>query len=617
MLALGVLSVIQMIFLPGYLVLRLSRTRFPTFQALVFSFGLSLLVNFWMVFILTLLKIYLRPVVLVILALEFAALFWFSRKWLNQPFSTSVAGLMSAVEDRFTRFHSWVECKLLEGKDRPASFLLKASLTLVFAIVAFLSILWSLQIFISNLGTVFNSWDAVLSWNHWAVTWAQNSIPQGTQLYPLLIPAVWSLSYVIIGSTAVQFFAKAIIPLFFLLILCIMLKLAGNWRSYGVLIGIFFFRYMLKKFLGQYIAEGYVDIPVTALSFLAFYAVMEAQRARDWLSARPYWLVGIAIAAAATLTKQTGLFILGMLPIFAVFIPYDHFKVEPKERWKLVGWLVLVASLLAGPWILMKGVQVLTGVDDTNMVRLTTKAYKDLPRLLRIFPALLSLGKYLVVVVLALLALFFLPRFLALVDLSMGLAFILIWAAFFSYDIRNSAISMPFLALFAGMAVEKVVAVCLTWLERLRLKRLLGLPAGWLGVVFLALVLGVTGIWITSDQLTARQDSLQKEILAPKFNAALYDYVSEWKSEQPIRIVTKYPVAKLPGLEDDQVSFWFDDPIVFQNLIQDQEVNHLLLVGKVPSEEIAADIQSRLDSGEYHVVLDSAEYGGMTLIRIR
>jgi hypothetical protein len=41
-----------------------------------------------------------------------------------------------------------------------------------------------------------------------------------------------------------------------------------------------------------------------------------------------------------------------------------------------------------------------------------------------------------------------------------------------------------------------------------------------------------------------------------------------------------------------------------------------LIVGKAFSDEITADIQARLESGEYRVVLDSAEYGGMTLIRI-
>jgi hypothetical protein len=617
MMALGVLSIFQMIFLPGFLALKLTKARFTPFQMVVFSFGLSLLANFWLVFVMSLLKVYIRPVVLFVVAGEITALLVLSRRWLSQPLSASGQGLLACLENSFSRFRSWWENTLAEGRKQPASFVLKASLILIFTYTTFLAIQWSVQIWITNLGTVFASWDAVLSWNPWAVTWANNSIPQGTQLYPQLIPAVWSLSYVITGSTAIQFFAKSIMPLFFLLIVCVMVKLAWNRRSYGILIGIFFFRYMLKKFLGDYIAEGYVDIPVAALTFLAFYAIMEAQRARDWLSARKFWLVGIAVAAAATLTKQAGVFILLLLPVFAALMPYDQFKVERKERLKLVGWLLIVALLLAGPWNLIKAIQIQAGVDDTNVAYLTSEMHDRIPPLLRILPALHSLEKYLLVVGLALAGLFLLPRFLALVDLTLGLSYLLIWAAYFSYDIRNIAVALPFLAIFAGMAVEKIIALCLTWLERLRLKRLVVLPAGWLGVFFLALAIVGAGFWITRDQLSARQESLQKEIFAPRFNAALYDYSKDWNGAQLIRIVSKYPLGKLPGLEDMQVSFWFDDPVVYQNLIQDESVNHLLLVGKAFSDEITADIQARLESGEYRVVLDSAEYGGMTLIRIR
>ena len=44
-------------------------------------------------------------------------------------------------------------------------------ITLLFVIAAALTV-WFLGRVWRNLGTVFNSWDSLISWNTWAQTWA-------------------------------------------------------------------------------------------------------------------------------------------------------------------------------------------------------------------------------------------------------------------------------------------------------------------------------------------------------------------------------------------------------------------------------------------------------------
>lgn len=67
-------------------------------------------------------------------------------------------------------------------------------------------LLFSLYKMIRLVGGVFTNWDAVVSWNQWAISWALNEFPHGTYNYPQLLPISESISYVLMDSTGIQFF---------------------------------------------------------------------------------------------------------------------------------------------------------------------------------------------------------------------------------------------------------------------------------------------------------------------------------------------------------------------------------------------------------------------------
>jgi len=79
---------------------------------------------------------------------------------------------------------------------------------------------------IAQVGQIFQQWDAVVSWNRWAVDWAANRLPYATSIYPQLLPTNLSLSYVFMQSSEVWVFAKAFQFLFCLMLLLAMLDLA-------------------------------------------------------------------------------------------------------------------------------------------------------------------------------------------------------------------------------------------------------------------------------------------------------------------------------------------------------------------------------------------------------
>ena len=91
--------------------------------------------------------------------------------------------------------------------------------------------------FILNIGKVFNVWDTIFSWNRWAVDWSYNQFPALTYEYPQILPANWSLSYVIMQNKEVQAFTKAIMSLFSLFTILLFFDLARIKKNLVYLLG--------------------------------------------------------------------------------------------------------------------------------------------------------------------------------------------------------------------------------------------------------------------------------------------------------------------------------------------------------------------------------------------
>ena len=187
---LGWLAFFQMSFLPGFLLISILKIRVRSIiEKIIFIFSLSLIINFILVFLLTLTKLY-QPVYCYVIFISELIIFLIVVK--NQPLTVDI---------------------FLPKK---SSFLYNLG-----AIVVEIVIFRFFLLFIQNLSlnSVFLTGDAIDSWNQWAIQWARNQIPKLTYHYPQLIPANWSLTYVFMQTTRVELFAKLLMPLFVLGIL--------------------------------------------------------------------------------------------------------------------------------------------------------------------------------------------------------------------------------------------------------------------------------------------------------------------------------------------------------------------------------------------------------------
>ena len=178
----------------------------------------------------------------------------------------------------------------------------------------------------AQVGQIFQQWDAVVSWNRWAIDWAANRLPSGTGLYPQLLPANVSLTYVFMQTSDVWIFAKAFQFLFCLMLLLAMLDAARATGNFGFVPGVLITYGLLVAVLRfRMIGSGYADMPLAFFSFAAVYALLLANHAEGAQMRRRYLMVGAVLAAGAALTKQTGLYIALRLSAAGV-------AVRPAER---------------------------------------------------------------------------------------------------------------------------------------------------------------------------------------------------------------------------------------------------------------------------------------------
>ena len=230
---------------PGLLIYKRANYRGSTIQKATFIFGTSLIINYIGVFFLTSIKLYTQATLISVFILE-AILFFIL---LKKGFASVSTGIFSEYLANLKKILEKGISSINRQSEEPILFFLKLFLTVFSITLALMGIWWALKLFFYNIGSIFNAWDAIASWNRWATEWAGNSFPVDSARYPQLIPANWSLSYVFIGNIDIQFFAKAITPLFTLFILLMLFDLGISTKKPGYFIGVFLTYLMIKKFV--------------------------------------------------------------------------------------------------------------------------------------------------------------------------------------------------------------------------------------------------------------------------------------------------------------------------------------------------------------------------------
>lgn len=600
---LGILAVLQVTALSGLLINKFISFRGNLFDKIVVVFGFSLIFNYCLIFLLSALGIYTRSVFIVFVLGELIALIWLY----HAAFRTSIDTFVTTVWDHLSYIVDFFTPK---QRDHDAVTLLSLAWLALVLLLAVRSIVWAANIFFDNAGTVFSAWDAVVSWNRWATEWAAAQIPTDSHFYPQLIPVNWSVTYILPGATTLQFFAKSIMPLFGLLMFAGLMNLGIATSETYFFIAMPLLMSLLKNFIKDGVSNGYVDIAVAFMGFMAIYFLIKSQKAPEFEERYRCLLIGAVFAAGAAVTKQPGVYVALFYPILAWLTHRSSDPAVWKARAKDFISRFALIYLIWISWYLFKGIQVLMGADRPHLevlINLSSNTYGNVGLFPHIMAAVAQFDKFLIFFVVIILCLPFMERFYRALTLLI-LPYPILWAWFAGYDTRNLAIFLPMFALISGYSVSTLVDKVF---EIIRKTNILRMPV-YAPLTFVCIILVSLGFLI-SPGLHERQVSLQKQNFSPKTNEVLYDLIAAENSQT--KILTNYPMEFLPGLKNYQVRFDFQDQNIFLSHLENQEIEYLLFSNSI-TPQVREYIDSKVNNGSYELVLVNTQWRKFTLVKI-
>lgn len=603
MLILGYLSLIQVTFLPGFILYYFFFTDKSALRTLIFSLGLSMIFNHVYVFIFTFAGI----------SFPFAH---FSVLIIEILIFTFIIIKVDQTEREFI------------GK----TFLL--SLVSLFIILA-------IHLFIQRQISIMDVTDAVFSWNRWAKEWYNNGFPTRVFHYPQLIPVNWSIIYQYIGNSFVEVFSKSLMPLFYIGIVAIsyfFLQDTGfnktiSLRSLLIIVPITLLGY-------PKITKGLVDIPVSFYCLISLYSLYLSIGKSNKSIDNRYLYLGVVFSAGALITKQTSLIFMISFQVLVLIMHYHELKKKSlNDLIKFYSMIFVIIFFIAGTWYVYNELTIIYGkntyavtekisgggflgkIDFSSRADLVlnsiTKSYKSK---MIFFPALIF-------------------SFFSLIHRNYRYIFILIiipyfllWSIFASYDTRNLAIGITFWSLSVVIGfnylLNKTLKLEIFQVENVMInntgsqrynkiydkilnnKRLIGAFITFT-LLFLSAIFG-------EQTLYSKQTNTMIKYLGQfhRLNKELYTYHKKNKISKYIISNYRY-VEVFPGLKgianysDDKTQALYNFNY-FKKLVEDPDTGYILVVdkswwGKDLSPDVMSWIKERLSLGTYKLVFKNDE----------
>jgi hypothetical protein len=386
-----------------------------------------------------------------------------------------------------------------------------------------------------------------------------------------LVSANWSISYVLQGDNAVQFFNTLIPPLFFVWIFLMLFDLGFQKQETGFFIAAFIARYMIKKLMGDQIFNGYMDVPAASMVFLPLYTLLKAESLGEKYQKQSIWLA-VLFSAGAVTTKQAGWITVVLVPVAIRSWCFDGFKALNRKQ--LITLLILTA-LIVLPFYLINLFS--TPQAGESVTEIVAQGIKDFNQTYSWSHKWLlirqQLGKYFFVIILSLAGLPLVSRKYRLVFFLSAWPVIMLWGLLFSYDTRNLAAALPGVAVLCGFALDRLSQIGLLAVSRWQIGKI---PVGIIAVIVGLFIIIIAVFLLPDDLLVERQRELSRKLFGAELNQELlFDILGE--SYQEGNILTDYPANFLPGYQEccQMINFKRDD--LLDQKLKSGEVRYLLI----------------------------------------
>ena len=429
--------------------MRLVRIR-GFWQSIIISIGLSPIINYFFVFLTTFLGIYNQTTTFVFLVIELVLLGFLFYPIVSKSIDQSLN--TNKINSFFTDYlNSSSERCLLNRK-------ITTFLYLAFFFIAYGCVLAYLFIFLAQATSVFSKWDAVVSWDRWAVDWYSNRFPRNTWHYPQLMPANWSITYQFINDSRIKFFAKFYMECIEILTVALIFILGLIKRKAGYFFGVIIVSWLQFNF-GS-LGTGYMDTPVAFWGLLSIACLILAQ---NNMNEKKLIIFGAIFAAGAAIIKQAGLWMVFSYP-FLLLLSFK--QTNKRQLLSLLLKILLIDILLIVPWYGYKEFQIIAGIDSSEIQYVTTlaSAGKTLNEVYAVAINLIARkmhnpfvsGEIALYILCLLMLLSIKDQFWRRLIYFVVIPFSFIWVFFFSYDYRNFNLIVPMCGLTAGMGLQNI-----------------------------------------------------------------------------------------------------------------------------------------------------------------
>jgi len=324
MIILILLGLIQALILPG-LLCTYTIKNIDFRDRLILSCTLSLLINYFIVWLLYVFKSYSQSSVLVLISLE----------------------IILAIQIRSLILQ---DCKA--AYNYCSDTIRRVANTKTINFYTLLFILFCIYYFYllktNGFLTVFTHWDAVVSWNRWAIELHEGTF-QGSRGYPLAIPALFSLVYTAAKETNIQTLVKYIC-VYWPFIGGLALFGCGTYipklkNSFGV--GAIFYLYMLSKgsWTIDFIFSGLVDPIMAAYGAIFVYSCLLISSPKTKLHPQYIRVITLTVLsiAGSALIKMTGVILTFDFILVSFFIIFSDKYFINHKKYFLILLIILIA----------------------------------------------------------------------------------------------------------------------------------------------------------------------------------------------------------------------------------------------------------------------------------
>lgn len=618
----GVLSIFQLTFIPGLIITRLF--KFQGFLInLIFALGISPIVNYLFVLLMTTLGIYTRINTLIIIGIEIVALFV-----VMIPVFKNYSIMTNLNQFSNIFFREYFESEKL-GTEKGEKVIKVAIFTLASGMLIFFLIHYATQ-----YSSVFTGWDAVVSWNRWAVDWFANHFPYGSLHYPQLIPANLSITYQLIGDERVQFFAKYFMSWIEIFVILTIFVIGLNTQKTGYFIAVIVTGWL--QFVIGSKGSGYVDTPVSYWALLSITCLILANHNKEQ---KKYILLGALFAAGAAVTKQAGIWIALIYPILLLLLSREKKLLVKKIDYLFIGLIYLG---IIGPWYGYIEYLYKVGNVSSEIPYITSIASHEktfLETIVSAFKLLcrwLSRNFFVGIIELLLLSFFTIysmynkwcKKMVWIIILPMFLA----WIYFFSYDIRNINIIVPFTGIAVGFGIRRLIFQYykkITYLFSHMINAIISSKTSMFftniykylislkGITYLLPMIGVFIIlpllifaFLTNkysdSYLISKSIKEQKMMGNWTLNEKLYDFQSEFGING--MILTDYQfLGFLPGL-NDYYEYGYPNSEVFIEQFSNPKIGYALVTAPNVAPEIKQHFDQLVNTNKITILLEYDYY---------